>query len=600
MRFIVRLFALIGLFGVLLTAGLILLAIKAKDKQPTLPQSVVLEFNFERPLPEAPGEDGWSSLIASRHGSVREIIDALEQASRDPKVKGLVAKVGNASQGIGTTQELRDAIARFRATGRFAYIHAESYGDGGSGMSPYYLASAFDQVWLQPVGTVGITGVAVTQTFFRGALDSIGIQPQISKRADYKTAAETFAEKQATPANREMTESLAGDLYDQMVLGIADGRHLNPDAVKTAIDHAPLLDSEALASKLVDKLGYFDEVEAAAKERAGGKAAGADTVDLLTYGKIAGSAFQDGPTVALIVGEGEIVRGGKGSGGFSDEPSFAANRIADAFDTAIDQPNVKAILFRVNSPGGSPVGSETVRHAVDRARKAGKPVVISMGDVAGSGGYWVAMDADRIVALPGTLTGSIGVLGGKFVAKGLADKLGVGVDQISRGANATIWSPASPYTDSEAARQDAMLDAIYTQFTDGVAKGRKLDIEKVRQLAKGRVYTGRQAKDLGLVDALGGYDIALQQVRQVAGIPSNANLHIVQFPKPKTGYELVMDLFNGNAAAEMASVAEARGAEKVLADYGPLLDMAQPIVRAAKRQEQVLMMPDLSVNSPIR
>ncbi|MDE1148408.1 MAG: signal peptide peptidase SppA [Azospirillaceae bacterium] len=597
MRFIVRLFALIGLFGVLLVAGLILLAIKTKDKQPTLPQSIVLEFDFERPLAEAPGEDGWAGVFSSRHGSVREVVDALEQAGRDPRVKGFVAKVGNASQGIATTQELRDAIARFRATGRFAYIHAESFGDAGSGMGPYYLASGFDQVWLQPVGTVGITGIAVTQTFFRGALDTIGVQPEISKRADYKTAAEMYAEKKATPANREMTESLAGDIYDQMVLGIAEGRHLGPDAVKTAIDHAPLLDSEALAGKLVDKLGYFDEVEKAALDRAGGKAADADTVGLLSYGKIAGSAFQSGPTIALIVGEGEIERGGKDDSGFGNQAAFAANRVADAFDTAIQQASVKAILFRVNSPGGSPVGSEVVRHAVDRARAAGKPVVISMGDVAGSGGYWVAMDADRIVALPATLTGSIGVLGGKFVAKGLADKLGVGIDQVTRGANATIWSPASPYTDSENARQEAMLDAIYTQFTNGVAKGRKLDIAKVQDIAKGRVYTGRQAKDLGLVDAIGGYDVALQQVRQVANIPAGASLTIVQFPKPKNTYEMVLDLLNGKAAVQMASAAEARGADKVMADYGPLLNVLQPVVRAARRQDQVLMMPDLSVNS---
>lgn len=592
MRFLVRLFAVIGLCVVLIIAGLVMLAVRAKNQRPQLPPALVLSFNFERPLPEIAPDTGLAALFTPHRGSLREVLTALNQASRDPRVKGLIARVGERSQGLGATQELREALARFRASGRFALVYADTFGEMGGGMSPYYLATSFDQIWLQPLGTVGVTGIAASQTFFRGALDNLGIEPQISKRADYKTGAEQLMEKQASPANQEMTKSLVDDLFEQMVGDIATARHLGPDGVRAAIDHAPLLDSEAIAAKLVDRLGYYDEAQKEALDRAH-LSPTADPVDLLDYGQAVGSPAPAGATaVALVVGEGAITRAnGNDPSPFGDEAGFTGKRIADAIDKAVAAPDVKAILFRVNSPGGSPVASETVRRAIDRAHEAGKPVVVSMGDVAGSGGYWVAMDADRIVAQPGTLTGSIGVYGGKVVLKGLADKVGVGISEYTRGANAGMSSVTRPFTESELARQDALLDDIYARFTLGVAGGRKLPVDKVRELAKGRVYTGRQARDLGLVDALGGYKETLAQVRELLKLPEDAPLNLEVFPRPKNKLEQVKDLLNGKVEADMRQ----DGIQAALAPYQPLLQLARPAVRALHPGDDMLMMQDLVV-----
>lgn len=592
MRFLVRLFAVIGLVTLLIVAAIVTLVVRLHNRQPQVPDQVVLSFNFERPLPEVTPDNGLPALLNPSQGSLRDVLVALERASHDPRVKGLVARVGNRAQGLGATQELREALARFRASGRFALVYADTFGEGGGGMSPYYLATAFDQIWLQPVGTVGITGIAASQTFLRGALDTLGIQPQISKRADYKTGAEQLMEKQATPANQEMTKALVDDLYAQMVDDIAAARHIDADGVRQAIDHAPLLDQEAVAAKLVDRVGYYDDALGEARNRAH-LSADAKPLDLLAYGAMVGNPPRVGsPMVALVVGDGAITRASANNGPLDEQDGFTGIRIATAIDKAAQSAEVKAIVFRVNSPGGSPVASQTVRAAIDRARAAGKPVIVSMDDVAGSGGYWVAMDADRIVAQPGTLTGSIGVYGGKVSVKGLADKLGIGISEYTKGANAGMDSMAHPYSDAEQARQDALLDDIYARFTQGVAAGRKLPLDTVRAIAKGRVYTGRQAKALGLVDALGGYRETLDQVRDVLKLPQDTHLNVVPFPQPKNKLEQLRALVSGDTTAALRE----EGVRAALAPYRPLLAVLRPALRAATgAHDDALSMPDLVV-----
>ena len=449
-----------------------------------------------------------------------------------------------------------------------------------------------------PVGMLGVQGYVADIPTFRGTLEKLMIEPQFDKRTDYKTAAEQFMEREPTPANREVTTSLLTDLFDQWVAHVAAARGLTEAQVRAAVDTAPLLDREAVEAKLIDRLGSYEELWAQALSRAGidpkGDAELGGDLDLLTYAGIAGDpAPLAAPSVAVVIGSGMITRGGSDPSPFGGE-SFGPSDIAAAIDKAAEDPRIRAILFRVDSPGGSPVGSEVVRQAVQRAQAAGKPVVVSMADVAGSGGYWVAMDADRIVAQPGTLTGSIGVVYGKLVTRGLMEWAGVGSARIQVGANAGIWSANTPFSDGERARMTAILDDTYARFMQGVATGRDLEPAVVERIAKGRVYTGRQALEFGLVDALGGYDVAMDQVRELIGVAPGSPLRTIVFPEPKSQIDYLMELVGGDAgvAVRQALLGDA------LAEAEPAVRALLPWLTATSPEEMIVMMPPM-VLSPL-
>jgi protease-4 len=610
MRIIVRVFAILGLLGVLVTSLFIGLAIHFSNRAPTLPDNIVLELDLEKPLAEAAPNDPVSGLIGERHSTLSQVIMALNNAAKDGRVKGIIARAGNPAIPFAQSQELRDAIAAFRKTGRFAIVHAESFGETGNGMQPYYLASAFEQVWLQPMGDLGITGMQAELTFFRGTLDKLQVQPEFRKREEYKTFAEQYTETEPSAANRESTDALVGDLFEQWVAGVAADRGLALDAVRRAVDNAPLLDKAALDAKLVDRLAYWDEAVAWALLKASGqvpppadqplkapKGDGvAQLVSVADYAKITSAPKKvtlptdSTPVVAVIVGEGAIMRGESNVDPLSGSESFGAATIAASFDAAIENDQVKAILFRVNSPGGSAVASEVVRRKVLQAKAAGKPVIVSMGAVAASGGYWVSMAADKIVAQPATITGSIGVVAGKMVTKGLTDMVGISFAPFSRGANAGMWSANTPFSPEQDAKLNAFLDATYGAFTSGVAEGRKLPLEKVKEIAKGRVYTGRQAKELGLVDALGGYQTAIKLVREAMGVSEDQRLTLINYPAERSPWELVMKLMSGEVSlGDLRAAISARMAADALADVKPVLSPLLPILRSS--QENTTMMP---------
>ncbi len=597
MRVLVRIFAVFGFLVVLLIGGAIAVGLALAPGKPDLPESIVLEFDFERSLQESEAGNPFGSVFGDDPVSVRTIVDALDRAGRDPRVKGLVAKVGNSTMGLGATQEVRDAVARFRATGRFAVVHAETFGEFSNGTQSYYLAAAFDEVWLQPLGNLGATGFLASPLFYRGTLDKLDVKPQIAKRHEYKSAAEPFMETTMTPANREMIDSFLGDIYGQLVADIAGDRDLPPEAVAAAIDRAPLLDKEAVDAKLVDRLGYYDEVLDAAKERAKDGDKKAETVKLTTYAGAVTQANDQGPVIAVVIGEGGITRGESDSNPLTGERTMGGAEVAAALRKAIDDPQVKAILFRVDSPGGSAVGSEVVRREVQRARKAGKPVIVSMADLAASGGYWVAMSADKIVAQPATLTGSIGVLGGKLNITGAQNMVGLTVDTLAKGGNAGMWSQQTDYSPSELARRDAMLDDIYGYFTRTVAEGRGMTVERVHEIAKGRVWTGRQAKELGLVDALGGYAVALDLAREAIGLAAGAPVTVRLYPRAKSNFEELMALFNGDETASLGSTSIGKALlADALEDYRPQLRQVAPLLQAATRPEEMtVLLPPLGV-----
>ena len=600
MRFVVGFFAFIGFLVVAAALAGGVFFYRAFTAEPELPQSIVLSFEFDRDLVEYPPEDPIATAFFPGPQRLGDVIDALDRARTDDRVKGLVARIDDGGLGIARIQEIRDAVARFRAGGKFAYAFAETFGELGSGTSEYYLATAFERIWLQPVGIVGVTGLAAEVPFARTALEKLGVLPQISKRAEYKTAPNSALETGFTPAHREMTEALLGDLHGQLVNGIAGARGLSAQAVNAAIDRAPLIGEEAVAAKLVDRLGYADELFESALQ------GGTEKVDLLDYFRAAGAPVRvgdgsataakpadegstaDASTIALIHAVGAIQRSSNGKEALFGDFGAGADRIVEAFNEAGTDATVRAIVLRIDSPGGSAVASETIRRAVLRARDQKLPVIVSMGDVAASGGYWIAAPADKIVAQPATLTGSIGVFGGKVATEALWQKLGVNWDRVTWGAHSGMWSLSRPFTPAEQVRLDAVLDNIYDSFTARVAEGRRLPEAAVRDIAKGRVWTGAQAKALGLVDELGGLDAAMRLARAEAGIPTDATVSLAVYPRRRSRFEQLLEFLSeqGSAAARSAAL------------LGGVAEMVRPLALptvSALRPDQVLRMPDIGL-----
>lgn len=564
LRFLVRLFATIGL---LVVAGVVAATVLAIRYQPSLPGAVVLQLDFDGPLAE--GTTDRLGGVLGHAATMREMLDALERGHTDPKVKGLYARFRGDDLGFAQAQELRAAVERFRNSGRFAIAYAEGFGEGGSGNRAYLLASGFDEIWMQPLGLLGFTGLSAQIPFARAALDQLGVQPQLMQREEYKSFADTFTKSDFTPAHRDMMEWLLRDLGRQLVDGVAAGRRLEPAAVRAAMDRGPLLDREAMEARLIDRIGYADEAKAEAVRRAGG----AELVELPDYLAVAGGAHGDGPIVALIHAVGTITGGNSERPGLG-EVTAGAETIVQAVEEAAADEEVKAILLRIDSGGGAVGASEAIRRALVKARQAGKPVIASMGDTAASGGYWIALAADKIVASPATVTGSIGVVTGKMVVGGLSEKLGVHWGEVRGAANAGIWSPLRPFTPEEEARIAAFIDHAYQSFLDRVAEARRLSPEQARNAAKGRVWTGAQAKELGLIDALGGTEEALALARQAAGLPADSPVTLAPYPPPKSALEEIMDLLSHRGELVESAAALTRLAP-TLAQLRPLLDAAR-------------------------
>ena len=537
-RFFVGALALVGGLTLLFVGSILALALLGSTSKPGVPGEVVLELELDDALMEHTDEDSLASAFGKDKLTVRDVVDALEKAGDDPRVKGLVARLNGTPGSVAVVQEVRDAVKAFRAKGKQTVAFAETFGEGGGATGSYYLASAFEHVYVQPSGDVGLTGMGLETPFGRELLDKVGVKPQMGKRYEYKGAVETYTEHTYSAAHREETERFLTSMFDQVVQGVAEGRHLSAEQVRAAIDAAPILGPAALEAKLVDGLLYRDEVYARVKADAG---KGAQLLFLEKYLERVGRPHQQGPVVALIYGVGAITRGqSHGATPVGGEVTMGSDTVAGALRKAVEDERVKAILFRVDSPGGSYVASDSVRREVQRAREKGKPVIVSMGSYAASGGYFVAMDADKIVAQPGTLTGSIGVYGGKLVTEGFWDKVGVNWAPLGVGKNALMYSSGQEYTPEQLAKNEASLDRVYEDFTAKAAAGRKLPLEQLRAVARGRVWTGADAKDKGLVDELGGFPVALRLAREAAKLQGDVRLEV--FPRKKGTAEVLADL----------------------------------------------------------
>jgi len=574
-RLVVGFFAAVGFLTVLLLFGVFLLTKELKPIVTPLADNIILTVDLTQGLAEGPHQDRLLRLLLGSEPSLRDVLDGIETASSDPRVKVLLARVGDDELGLAKIQELRDAIAAFRAKGKFALAFADSFGEFGPGTRPYYLATAFDEIWLQPMGNVGLTGLYAEVPFFKGTLDLLGIVPEFDHREEFKTAMNSLTETKMTPPHREEVDALLASIGGQIIHGIAEGRKLPEAEVREAIDRGPLLADEARQAKLVDRLGYRDEVLAQARAHA---RSGAELTGLTTYLDRAGRPHREGSTIALIYGSGLIQRAASSANPLTESNVMAATEITRAFRAAVRDPAVRAILFRIDSPGGSVVASESIWREVVFARERGKPVVVSMGDVAGSGGYYVAAAADKIVAEPSTLTGSIGVLAGKLVVSDLFRKLGMSTDSAQVGANAAMYSSTSEFSTRAHSRLEAFLDETYKGFKDHVASGRHMTQEEVEEVARGRVWSGEDAKARGLVDELGGSAVALRLAKEAAKLAPDAAVKLTVFPREKEPFEIVFDRLVGKERDGDEPGASSHSIERSLKAAQPLLQRLETLL----------------------
>jgi protease-4 len=531
---IVRFFAILGALSLI---GTVIVLVDVVGAKGSVPSKTILEANFEQTFLEDAPETPTARLLLARKETLRDVVDAIDRGASDDRVVGMIARIGAAPMGMAQTQEIRDAVQRFRAHKKFAVAYSETFGEFGPGNSAYYLAAAFDHIYLQPSGDIGLTGIIMETPFIKGTLSKLGVTFHGDHRYEYKNALNFFTETKYTGPHKEAMTAIMTSWFNQMKEGICTARQIDPAQFQSIVDAGPYLGKEAVTARLVDAVAYRDEVYSDVKNKAG---EGAELLYLDQYLDRAGRPHDHGKRIALVFGVGGVTRGASAYDPVQGSQNMGSDTVAGAIRAAAEDKDVKAILFRVDSPGGSYVASDTIWREVVRARQAGKPVIVSMGNLAGSGGYFVAMAADKIVAEPGTITASIGVLGGKMLTGGLWDKVGLSWDEVHQGENATMFTGTRDYTPAEWGRFQAWLDRVYLDFTSKVADGRKLPKEKVLDIAKGRIWSGQDAKNLGLVDELGGYETALKLAKQAASIPDKDDVKIVVYPRPKSFFESVI------------------------------------------------------------
>jgi protease-4 len=527
---------IVGIF----IGGLVIAGVAARmARQPAA--ATVLEIKLDGPVPEQTEDDPLTRWFAGRELSLVDHLDVLRRARDDRRISGLFVVIDRPALGFGRVQELRDAIRDFQAGGKWATCYLETAGEFASGNREYYLATACGSIWMAPPGDVNLIGVRAEVPFLRGTLDLLGIYPDYDHIGKYKTAKNLFTDTTMTEAHRESMDRLVDRLYAQMVGGIAEARKMTADEARDLVDRGPFTGPQALENRLIDALGYRDQVEEHLREKNGGRL---PIMKASRYLK-AGRFYERGPRVALIHAIGGVARGRSESDSLTGMAVMGSDTIAAAIRKAREDGSIKAIVLRVDSPGGSYVASDIIWREVSRTRGV-KPIVVSMGDVAASGGYFVSMAADRIVAAPGTITASIGVVAGKFVTTGFWSKIGITSGAVQRGRHATYYSGDQKYTPEERLLFGRWLERIYEDFVGKAARGRGKTRDAVHAIAQGRIWVGEDALEHGLVDELGGLPVAIRRALEAAGLDPEARVRLVQMPEPRG---LIERLFDGDAAA---------------------------------------------------
>ena len=510
--------------------------------------------------------------------TVRSLVDALRKASVDRRVSSVIIRPTSNAALWGKVQEVRDAIVDFKKSKKPIIAYLEYGGD-----QSYYVASACDKVFLMPTASLDLTGMASYELFLRGALDKIGVFPDTIHVGDYKTASNTFTEHSFTAAHREMAQSLNTDLYEQLIAGLADGRHRTAAEMRDLVDHGPFLPEDAVRAGLVDDLAYEDEIDDKVQLGRGRTS----TLRQHEYRSVALTSLglNRGPRIAVIYAVGMI-----SSGSSNESPSgrvIGSDTMVEYLRKARADNSIRAIVIRIDSPGGSAVASDVIWREIMLTRER-KPVIASMSDVAASGGYYIAMPAHAIVAQPATLTGSIGVVLLRFVIDGTLDKLGLNMETVKQGKYADLFSPVRPFTPDERKKVGELMQATYDAFVEKAAAGRNTTPERIDAIAQGRVWTGKQAKELGLVDELGGLERALAMAKDRAKIAPGSEVELVVFPPKKSLFEVVSEPWGrSDSDATLSALLGVRNARAVDAVTAPL--------RLFRRGEPLALMPNVFV-----
>jgi protease-4 len=536
-RFIVGLLATVGALVLIAIGGVVALVSSGPFSSKSLPQSIVLSLDLRDVPSETVSNDLWRGGLFSDKRDIVETVQLLRQAADDPRVVGLFVDIGDESAGLARVQELREAIAYLRGKGKFTIGFAESLGSGGAHFADYYLAAALEQIWLQPSGGFAVAGIAIETPFLRTGLDRLGIQIEGGKRFEYKSAPDTFRETGYTAPARENLQKLLDSLFAQFIADVARNRRLQPDRLRRLIDSTPFEADRAHREDLVDKLGYRDD----ALEEVSRRAKTRRLVSLSDYAADDARPKPQGEVVALVQVSGPIVSGGGPAGPLDSDTMAQADDVTDALDKAAKAKEVRAIVLRIDSPGGTYPAADAIANGVARARAAGKPVIVSMGDVAASGGYLAAIKGDVIVAQPATITASIGVFGIWPVASELLASLGIRVERLAAGTNAGMYSPFQPPTPAQRDAVARELDAVYNAFARQVGEARKLDGARLDAAARGRVFSGADAKVMGLVDELGGLQRALEIARAKGGIDASSQIELKRFPGEQDRLQRIVD-----------------------------------------------------------
>jgi protease-4 len=566
-RFIVGFLATVGFLALLAVGGIAAFIFSGPFSAKPLAQPIVLSLDLRKLPPESTGTGVFGGSLL--HGS-RDIVDTVQllwQAADDPRVVGLFVDIGDESGGLARVQELRQAITHFRGKGKFAIGFAESLGGGSTHVSDYYLAAGLEQIWLQPSGSFSVAGIAIETPFIKAGLDKLGIQVEGGKRWQYKSAPDTFLETGFTTPARDNLQQLLDSLFNQFVADVARERRIEPAKLRQLIDAVPFDPERARQENLVDKIGYRADALAEVWARVG------KTRELTSLSDYAADDTRPKPigdVLGLVRVTGAIASGPAGGGPLDDDNLALAEDVVDALDQAARAKEVRAIILRIDSPGGTYPAADAIADAVSRARSAGKPVIVSMGDVAASGGYLAAVRGDVIVAEPTTITASIGVFSIWPVASGLLASLGVNFDRLSVGTNAGMYSPFQAPTATQRAAVNRELDTIYAEFTRQVGEARKLEGAKLDAAARGRVFSGVDAKQAGLVDELGGLQLALNIAKAKAGIDAAHAVELRSFPPESDRWQKVIErlLRLAGLDAEGPSVRAPREVREALARFG--------------------------------
>ena len=578
-------FGILGGLILVVFIGIALLWAALRKGEPSIRDNSVLTLRVAGALPDYSPDDPFKRFFGGPDQSLSGLVMQFKKAKVDKRIKAILLDVNMSGVGWGKAEEIRDAIADFRTSGKPVYAYIEF------GLNKeYYIATACDKIIVPPPGELFINGLAADVMFFRGSLDKLGIYPDIYQIGKYKTAGDMFTQKKMTDAHKQYIDELLDDLYGRYINAIAQARHKTPDEVKALIDNAPYNAEQAKTAGLIDDAMYRDEVEKQFKKLLGYK-------DTDTFVAVRGSEYRDvapeslglnkGERVAVIYATGDI-GSGSSENSPSGEQSIGSDTVSKALNDAAADKSIKAIVLRVDSPGGSGLASDIIWRSVETANQK-KPVIVSMSDVAASGGYYISASAAKIIAQPSTITGSIGVLAGKPVMRGFYDWLGISNEYVLRGKNAGMFRETEKFSDDERAKfEDWIKTTYYRDFIPKVAKGRNKDAQYIDSVGQGRVWTGAQAKDRGLVDDFGGLDKAIEVAKQLAKIPADKGVERVILPYPTT---FLQELMNGGGENSNTEVQQQRAMYSAMPEDARRAFRYMQLMDRMKDGETMLLMP---------